>query len=389
MIALANEFGLELEPVSGMGEWTRWLALEGKVGRADAAALWGADLAREEMKVWSALAELGKRVPDHEHPESAPEAASLDKQSAADWLNVLAVHPLARKVFVAHIRSEYTVEPEQHSLLDLARWGASYYARPELEHASFRITGGNDQLAWAMAKALPDVRLGAVAKKIKWGEADLEVEYRDQTSNVKLQTSNYVVLAIPFGPLKQIEFEPPLPPDYQALISGLSYGAVTKVLIQYSRRLQELGWNGQVMTDLPITCTWHPTERQAGPFDIVTVYTGAEAGRRFCALSDQERIKVAIEQVDKVCPGSAQCVVAAKTIAWNNEPFTQASYAAFAPGEVTAHWELLRKPLGRLYFAGEHTAVHQGYMEGAVESGQMAAAEIMAHSTGTGERGLR
>jgi monoamine oxidase len=143
-----------------------------------------------------------------------------------------------------------------------------------------------------------------------------------------------------------------------------------------------LGWSGHVQTDLPITCTWHPTESQAGGYDIVTVYTGANAGAEFSALSDAERIKTAIEQVEQVCAGSAHYVVAARTIAWPNEPFTQGSYMAFGLGEVMAYWALLRQPVGRLYFAGEHTVVHQGYMEGAVESGQRVAAEIMARVRG-------
>ncbi|HUM68391.1 MAG TPA: FAD-dependent oxidoreductase [Chloroflexota bacterium] len=43
---------------------------------------------------------------------------------------------------------------------------------------------------------------------------------------------------------------------------------------------------------------------------------------------------------------------------------------------MTAHWQALREPVGRVYVAGEHTAVHQGYMEGAVESGQRVAEMI-------------
>jgi monoamine oxidase len=60
-------------------------------------------------------------------------------------------------------------------------------------------------------------------------------------------------------------------------------------------------------------------------------------------------------------------------VAWLNEPFSQGGYTLFKPGDVTAHWQALREPVGRLYVAGEHTAVHQGYMEGAVESGQRVA----------------
>jgi monoamine oxidase len=50
---------------------------------------------------------------------------------------------------------------------------------------------------------------------------------------------------------------------------------------------------------------------------------------------------------------------------------------ALAPGEVTAHWKTLSAPAGRLFFAGEHATIYQGFMEGAAESGQRAAKNIM------------
>jgi monoamine oxidase len=59
-----------------------------------------------------------------------------------------------------------------------------------------------------------------------------------------------------------------------------------------------------------------------------------------------------------------------ETVAWLNEPFTRASYMALAPGDVLKHWQTLFQPAGRLLFAGEHATAIQGFMEGAVESGQ-------------------
>jgi monoamine oxidase len=51
---------------------------------------------------------------------------------------------------------------------------------------------------------------------------------------------------------------------------------------------------------------------------------------------------------------------------------------ALAPGEVTTHWQALMNSAGRLFFAGEHATALQGFMEGAVESGQRVAATILA-----------
>ncbi|HNB55285.1 MAG TPA: NAD(P)/FAD-dependent oxidoreductase, partial [Anaerolineales bacterium] len=298
-------------------------------------------------------------------------------RSVKNWLDQLNVHPLAKKVYAARVRSEYTVEPEKLSLLDLARWGKYYYEDPFAPRIAFRIRGGNDQLPLAMARALPDVRLNCPVIAIEHDAEQTLVTYRTETGETQTIQSREVILAMPLGPMRTITFNPPLPPAYQAAVNGLTYGAVTKVIIQYSCRLVELGWESFVLTDLPITCTWHPTLKQEGAHDMVTVYTGATAGASFTAMSDEERIRTAIEQVEQVCPGSAQYVVTAQTIAWGNEPFTLGSYAAFGPGEVLAFWDLLRRPVNRLYLAGEHVASHQGYMEGAVESGQRAAREII------------
>jgi monoamine oxidase len=372
MHALTREYGLALDPVGGMSGWTEWVALDGKSGPSKDAALWGLDLSQATDQIWKALGELGRQVPDPARPQAAPEAAALDRRSAADWLAGLDVHPLAKTVFAARLRSEYTIEPEAYSLLDLARWGAFYYSDVDRERRAYRIRGGNDLLPKAMAAALSDVRLNSPVTSLRLGAQGVEAATPDG-----VLTAEFAVLAIPFGPARQIAFDPPLPAETQTLMAGLTYGQVTKVLIQYGRKLSDLGWSGRVITDLPITCTWHPTERQTGPGDIVTVYTGGDPGVRFSALPDAERIQAAIEQVERICPGSAQWVTAAQTVAWPNERYTQGSYAAFGLGQVTALWERLRQPIGRLHLAGEHTAVHQGYMEGAVESGQRAARELI------------
>jgi monoamine oxidase len=77
-------------------------------------------------------------------------------------------------------------------------------------------------------------------------------------------------------------------------------------------------------------------------------------------------------------PGSSSLIEHTETMAWVNEPFTRSSYMALAPGDVLKHWKTLFEPAGRLFFAGEHATAIQGFMEGAVESGQRAAANIIS-----------
>ena len=377
LLGLVREFGLTLDPTVAPADWTRRLAFDGRDGPPGDTELWGADLASELLELWSALANLGRHVPDPSQPGTAPEAARLDRHSAADWLHTLPFHPLAKEAFKIRLRSEYLIEPEEFSLLELARWGAFAYSQPQAERLAYRIQGGNDLLPQAMAAALPDVRLGACAIAIQAGAREVNVAYR-VGATIENLAADYAVLAIPLGPLKGIEMEPALPPAHQAMMNSLAYGSVTKVMIQcQGQPWDDKDWNGSLITDLPIACTWGATPLQDETGGILTVYTGAEYGTHFSDLDDDDRIATAIAQVDTVFPGSAAHVVAARTIAWRDEPCSQGGYLTFGVGQVLPHWNTLRQPAGRLYFAGEHTAVNQGYMDGAVESGQRVAGELI------------
>ena len=378
MLAYVKEFKLSLGEVgSWQGQTDDWGAYEGKAGQSNDTNVWGFDLGKEYEKMWTALAELAKQVPDPAHPESAPNANELDKRSSADWIHVQTAHPLARKAFADHIRSEYTCEPEHFSLLDLARNAALYYSTPGFYKPTYRVLGGNDQIPRAIASLLPNLHLNAEVTSINNQPDQVTVTYK-QGDSFHAITSSFAILAIPLTTARLIEFNPLLPSDHQRMVNEISYGAVTKVMIEYRKRFwKDKGWNGRLSTDQHIVQTWDATSHHEGEHGIITAYTGGEPGAKLSALSNEERIKTAISVIEKIFPGSSNLIENTATIAWINEPFTRCSYMALAPGQVTAHWQTLFSPAGRLYFAGEHATIYQGFMEGAVESGQRAAKNIV------------
>jgi len=378
MLAFAKEFNLQLGHVgSWQGQEGDWGSFEGKLGRMNDEKLWGIDLPAEIDKIWEALAELGKKVEDPNQPQASKEAERLDRQSAADWLNSLDVNPLARNFFVQHIRAEYTTEPECFSLLDLARNASMYYSALE-RTPNFRVIGGNDLIASSIANMLPDVRLDSPVTSVRVTPDGVAVTYQQADSYLTVDSA-FAILAIPLTTARLIEFNPPLPPAHQRMVNEISYGAVTKVLIEYRKRFwDEIGWNGRLATDAPIGYTWHATRHVESDRGIITAYTGGDNAVMLSALSDEERIRFAVAEIEKIFAGSSDLIENTATVAWLNEPYTRASYMALAPGQVTAHWRTLFEPAGRLFFAGEHATAIQGYMEGAVESGQRAAKMILS-----------
>jgi monoamine oxidase len=214
LLSYAREFNL---PLGRVGPWQGqnedWALLEGRSGHLSDSTIWGTDLREEIDRIWRALSDLGKLVPDPEQPQAARDASTLDRQSGLDWLNSLDVHPLARNHFGQHIRAEYTTEPESFSLLDLARNAAMYYMTG-LRAENYRVIGGNDRIPCTLADLLPDVRLNAAVTSIRLLPDEVEVTYLQNDTYSTLHSS-FAILAIPLTTARLIDFGGSLPSLYQ------------------------------------------------------------------------------------------------------------------------------------------------------------------------------
>ena len=68
---------------------------------------------------------------------------------------------------------------------------------------------------------------------------------------------------------------------------------------------------------------------------------------------------------------------------FGSDPLSGGAYLAYGPGEISRYWRLWERPLGRVIFAGEHTdALYPATLEGALRSGQRAAAQVVALQSG-------
>jgi monoamine oxidase len=384
MRALADRFGLALAQVHFIRPgYRRWARLMGRSGPAHAATLWGVDLDAGLERIWHDLAHLAPLVPDPARPYLAPDANALDQQTAADWFASLDLPPAVRLTYENRIRGEFTVEADRFSLLDLARNASLLYADPEDDSPSFRIVNGNDQLPTRMAALLRDLRLTTPVSAIDWSP---ERERVRVATSAGVVSARALVLAVPLTVARTLVFRPVLPPEHQTAIHHVSYGAVNKVCVHYRRRWwHDLGWSGLLVNDEPLGYIWEATDGANHDGDeagILTAYIGGRPGLAAAGLDDAARIKMVVDVLEDLHPPSRHELLATRTVAWNKEAFTRGSYLAYGPGQVTAYWATLFEPAGPIWFAGEHAAVHQGYMEGAVESGQRVAGQVLGDFAG-------
>ncbi len=323
-------------------------------------------------RYYTAVDALGVGV-DPERPDAAPHAERLDRRSLADFIDGLHLVPEARFLVDISETSEYAAEPENLSLLFVAQQAAVVHDVPDTAAETMRISGGNDGLPRAMAAALgPALRLGAEVSRIE--------SYRDHvtvTSSHGRIDAAHVVLALPPRPLRSIDFVPALAREVRTVVERLELGPAVKVMTQYADRFwTEGGASGLVISDLPFHIAWDATDSVPGDAGILTTFTTGRSAVRLGARGDRHRIEDVRGQVAARLPRAPAAALTSATKAWRNDRRTGGGYAAWAPGQFLGAWSELRRPHGRLHFAGEHTEALAGYMESAVRSGHRVALRI-------------
>jgi monoamine oxidase len=307
--------------------------------------------------------------------DPAASAPELDKRTVADLLDDEGFEGDARDRIEWELVAEYTVGSDALSQLFLACGYKVAENLPEGGQERFRVDGGNDQIPKAIAEELGEaVVLEAPATRVsQTGSGVIVVAGGDSYK------ADYAVVAAPLPPLREVEFTPALPAAIAGAIEELGYGTGAKTPLQFASRFwsedDEAG--DTYAPDSIVFDTWDETVIEDGDPGILMVYSVGDAGAELGRLGPRPRIARVEAEIREIYPNADE-IVGSTTACWQNEPYNGGTYSAFGVGQVTRFWKPLRRPAGRVYFAGEHTADYTYYMEGAARSGVRAAKQIDA-----------
>ncbi|HET8679441.1 MAG TPA: FAD-dependent oxidoreductase, partial [bacterium] len=326
---------------------------------------------------------LGTQVPDPRRPWRGPDPMRLDHLNLDEWMDRLKMHPFAKKYNSAWLSGCYATDLRDLSLLMYARDQKVTAHVPAEGELAYRITGGSSAFAEAFAARLGrTIELGAAVDAVDHNAGGVRVHYL-RNGQAQVVEGEYVILTVPTTILKTITFRPGLSREKQESIERMAYGGLAKVILQYRRRVwRRPGHSGFVVTDLPVHCVWEATGNQTGRRGILTCFLGGADAERLGRMSPADRIESALIQIERIYPGSRRAFEQGVSIYWNDQRFTRGSYSHYSPGSMTVIGPVVALPEGRLHFAGEHTDMVQGFMEGAVASGRRAAAEIGRRAQG-------
>jgi monoamine oxidase len=312
-------------------------------------------------------------------PWDARDARKLDGLSLGEWLR--SVHATASSCDLMAIMARVTwgCEPDDVSMLHAARYaraagGLDRLLDVENGAQQDHFPGGTQQIAEAAAAELGTrVVLGAPVRRIDRHGAGVTI-----TSDRGQAEAGFVIVAIPPAHRAAIEFAPPLPPEYTELAKRWPQGRLSKAYAAYSTPFWRAnGFSGQALSDTgPVFITFDVSPQDDGP----GILMGFADARAFDSLPPERRRRDALRCFASLFGDEALKPLDYVDHRWGAEEFAPGGpTAAVPPGAWTRYGPWLREPVGPIHWAGTETADEwTGYLDGAIRSGQRAAAEIAA-----------
>jgi monoamine oxidase len=383
MIDAAQRFGVKLINVAGRPSfmYARELALDGKIIKAADWENHPRNPFTGEMRKtmpWSAVSSLmksknplGRNFDDWHEPKSF----HLDS-SMYDWLMGQGMSEAAIELAYNTNCAQGSSAHDVSALMVAFTFSWGDVQRDFEPGAAYAAEGGNQSVPEAMAKALGDnVHYGKTVIGLRTESATAEAICADGS----VYRAKKIVCSLPFAVLRTLKVDP--------IIGGLQGQAIDTLGVQLAAQSflvaknpfwLDDGLNLGLWTDgLAGSMSAHPVGEM--PSDIVSfncTHRGLTAAQ-LDQMPEKEAKMAIIKAIETVRPSAKGKLEVHSIKSWQSDPFSCGDWAIWQPGQVRRFIQHIAKPHGHIHFCGEHTAMSNRGMEGAMESGERAAQEVL------------
>jgi monoamine oxidase len=377
--ALMRQFGVSSYPQYCDGE--AMIVLDGKQHRYRGTVPWS-------MSPWAAanlgtaffeLEQLCKSIP-LEAPWEAKSAEKYDRISLAKWLHDHVPSKIAHELLETAVAGCYTSAASEVSMLFVlyqmaSGGGPGFVLGIKGGSQDSRVVGGMGAIYAPMAAQLADsLYLSAPVRRIVGDDDGVTVHADAMTVR-----AGRVIVAVPIAIAGQIRYEPMLGNDRSFLHQRMPSGAIYKTNIVYDEPFwRASGLSGQsAAPGSPATVTLDASTDTTPP-GVLCVITEGPIARQIGRLPADERRRTVLAELVGRFGANAGSPVDYIEQDWARQPYSGGGMLSHAPtGVLTEFGPALREPCGRIHWAGtESSAVMCGWVDGAVRSGERAAAEV-------------
>lgn len=245
------------------------------------------------------------------------------------------------------------------------------------EADAFMIKGGNSRLPAAMAAALK--------KPVLYGKTVVSISDRKGYSEVSCADgSRYearrIVCSAPMRVLRNVVFDPPIQGEHWRAINEVEYGLSLQVYFKYRRPWWPHADSPRsIWTDTPIerfaSLEWGVAEGQMPTVGLA--FINGEQALKFSFMDDRQVFDWTMKTLAHVLPATEGMLEPITIQACHRDPHGSGDWVYWQPGQIKRFAPLMRNSHGHTHFCGEHTAVMERGMEGAFESGERVAMDLL------------
>jgi monoamine oxidase len=379
MYALAREFGIETFATYDIGKSTQYFRnkvkrYSGIIPPLPVGALLSLDMAIKRIN------KLAQSI-DLMAPWQSPNAAHWDTMTLASWMQRQMSFRTARDFFKIAAEAIWAADPADISMLHVLFYVKSAGSLEMLMNIKGgaqeeRFVGGAQGIANRMAAQLGShIRLNSPVKAIVQ-EGDLLKVIGENFS----YTAKKVVVAVPPVLAGRIDYQPLMPALRDNLTQRMPMGSVWKTYGIYDRPFwRDAGLNGLAATPHGLITVTFDNSPKDGSKGILMGFVLGNQAKQFSELTPAQRQQEALDAFATFFGEKARSPQQYLDHSWATEEWSRGCYAGvMPPGVWTTVGKALRQPVGHIHWAGTETSdVWNGYMEGAVRSGERVAKELL------------
>jgi len=371
--ALVDEFGITRVELDAEGKTLHRDAPGSKVKRVS-----------EDYLPLSCLAQLDAlqsvwRLESKVKALSNADLEKLDSISFTEYMRQKTFLQSSRSVLSVMAQSELCVTTDEISAFDCLQQ-LQTMGGLQVEAEEYYMKEGSQSIAKRMAADLGDaVMLSSPVSAIDVSGESIKVTAKDVT-----YSSKYVVVAVPPQLYASIGLLPVLPPNRQSALEGWVTGTAIKTILVW----QQPWWtpsrlSGNVSTPKDIFNSVMSGSCADGQPGVLVLFSTGPSGKELLKIeSEQGRIDKALDFLAEMFGRTIPTPVAARSTNWCAEPLSLGGYASYAAPGARKKAPDLFQPFHGIHFAGTETADEwRSYMEGAIQSGERSAREIIAAMT--------
>lgn len=251
---------------------------------------------------------------------------------------------------------------------------AEYAESSEKNEMDYKIRGGNSLLAQKMADAIgmDKIKLQHAVKRVV---QDPKGGVTVHCMNDEVFKADKIICTAPAFAVRKINWQPALPAAQAAALDQLQYARINKNPLLFSKRF----WNAEdfdMVTDQLPHYFYHATKNQPSSKGVLISYTIGDKAAVVSNQEDQWKAAMVQQTLGPAFGDISQLLEKQVNYYWGSDEYSRGAYAIYGKGQ----WFGLRPTLLRshihTHFAGEHLADWQGFMEGAINTGEAAAEKI-------------